>query len=217
MYSSCHATDCILRVHVCFAAFSRLLYFAKQEKLSLATYKLPGGCHTDAEEPIQLHITLLHKGENRKPKPGTTSRPHLARRQVRTGFLLNQTIPQKFSLVEHTSERPHCIEKISTSPGAFGNHVGTEKRQCRSHRSAVLSKIFPFFHLFRPVFLSPEMRILHRMTRIFFHCTQHCTANVHPKGKAIVHPLHFPSRAAAVHLGVLHVCATYTLSILVIW
>lgn len=63
MYSSCHATDCILRVHVCFAAFSRLLYFAKQEKLSPETYKLPDGCHTDAEKPIQLYITLLHRGE----------------------------------------------------------------------------------------------------------------------------------------------------------
>lgn len=191
MYSSCHATDCILRVHVCFAVFPRFLYFAKQEKLSLATYKLPGGCHTDAEEPIQLHITLLHKGENRKPKPGTTSRPHLARRQVRTGFLLNQTIPQKFSLVEHTSERPHCIEKISTSPGAFGNHVGTEKRQCRSHRSAVLSKIFPFFHLFRLVFLSPEMRILHRMTRIFPTLYTALHSQRPPQGKNNSPPLAF--------------------------
>lgn len=167
MYSSCHATDCILRVHVCFAAFSRLLYFAKQEKLSLATYKLPGGCNTDAEEPIQLHITLLHKGESRKPKPGTTSRPHLARRQVRTGFLLNQTIPQKFPLAEHTSERPHCIEKISTSPGGFGSYVSTEKRQCRSHRSAVLSKIPLFCHLLYSLSLFTKMRTPHRMPRLF--------------------------------------------------
>lgn len=167
MYSSCHATDCILRVHVCFAAFPRLLYFAKQEKLSPETYKLPDGCHTDAEKPIQLHITLLHKGENRKPKPGATPRPHLARRQVRTGFLLNQTIPQKFPLVEHTSERPHCIEKISTSPGGFGSYVSTEKRQCRSHRSAVLSKILLFCHLFFLALLFTKKRTPHRMPQVF--------------------------------------------------
>ena len=167
MYSSCHATDCILRVHICFAAFPRLLYFAKQEKLSPETYKLPDGCHTDVEEPIQLYITLLHRGGNRNPKPGTTSRPHLARRQVRTGFLLNQTIPQKFPLVEHTSERPHCIEKISTSPGAFGNHVGTEKRQCRSHRSAVLSKFLLFCHLFFWALLFTKKRTPHRMPQVF--------------------------------------------------
>jgi len=217
MYGRGHGIDCVLRGQACFAAFPRFLYFAKQEKLPPETYKLPDGCHTDAEKPIQLHITLLHKGENRKPKPGTTSRPHLARRQVRTGFLLNQTIPQKFSLVEHTSERPHCIEKISTSPGAFGNHVGTEKRRCRSHRSAVLSKIFPFPHLFRPVFLFPTMRILHRMTRIFPTLYTALHSQRPPQGKTIVHPLHFPSRTAAVHPGVLHVCATYTLSVLVIW
>lgn len=97
MYSSCHATDCILRVHVCFAAFPRFLYFAKQEKLSLATYKLPGGCHTDAEEPIQLYITLLHRGENRNPKSGTTPRPYLARRQVRTVFYQTKPSRENFS------------------------------------------------------------------------------------------------------------------------
>ena len=167
MYGRGHGIDCVLRGQACFAAFPRFLYFAKYEKLSPETYKLPDGCHTDAEEPIQLHITLLHKGENRKPKPGATPRPHLARQQVRTGFLLNQTIPQKFPLVEHTSERPHCIEKISTSPGAFGNHVGTEKRQCRSHRSAVLSKIPLFCHLLYSLSLFTKMRTPHRMPRIF--------------------------------------------------
>ena len=167
MYGRGHGIDCVLRGQACFAAFPRFLYFAKYEKLSPATHNLPDGCHTDAEKPIQLHITLLHKGENRKPKPGTTSRPHLARRQVRTGFLLNQTIPQKFPLVEHTSERPHCIEKISTSPGGFGSYVSTEKRQCRSHRSVVLSKIFPFCHLFFLALLFTKKRTPHRMPRIF--------------------------------------------------
>ena len=192
MYGRGHGIDCVLRGQACFAAFPRFLYFAKQEKLSPETYKLPDGCHTDAEKPIQLHITLLHKGENRKPKPGATPRPHLARQQVRTGFLLNQTIPQKFPLVEHTSERPHCIEKISTSPGGFGSYVSTEKRQCRSHRSAVLSKILLFCHLFFSALLFTKKRTPHRMPRLFASLYTTGNGQRPPQKKNHSHTSRFP-------------------------
>lgn len=153
-----------------------------------------------------MFIIRLHKG-------GTVNQSQ-ARLQAHTypidrsepAILLNPVISRKFFPAEHTSERPHCIEKISTSPGGFGSYVGTEKRQCRSRRSAVLSKIPLFCHLLYSLSLFAKMRTPHRMPRIFFHCTQHCTANVHPKRKTIAIPRAFPSRAAAVHPGVLHVC-----------
>lgn len=164
-----------------------------------------------------MFIIRLHKG-------GTVNQSQ-ARLQAHTypidrsepAILLNLTISQNFPPAEHTSERPHCIEKISTSPGGFCSHVGTEKRQCRSHRSAVLSKIPLFCHLLYSLSLFTKMRTPHRMPRILPRCTPHDTANVHPKRKTIVIPRAFPSRAAAVHPGVLHVCETYTLAVLIIW
>lgn len=141
---------------------------------------------------LYLFIIRLHKGGTVNQ---SQTRLHAYTEPIDTsepGILLNPVISRKFFPAEHTSERPHCIEKISTSPGGFGSYVGTEKRQCRSHRSAVLSKIPLFCHLFFSALLFTKKRTPHRMPQVFppLYTTRH--GQRPPQKKNHSHTSRFP-------------------------